>query len=179
MNNLTLSSTVVGFSNHQRRCTPAPLAPETEVPVIVHALAARPRIACSYCAELSLRSLMPGTAKRLYRSNPVLGFTALNLQWLGPHSVLVSLSYKTAMKAVSAAVQVASDGNSIGPIKSKSPGRGVVQCENGGGSVSPARRSLGPPPRSAEVAERKEIAVRGMAPSGSFQLPDGSRSGLG
>ena len=39
MNNLTLSFTVVGFSNHQRRCTPAPLAPETEVPVIVHALA--------------------------------------------------------------------------------------------------------------------------------------------
>ena len=66
------------------------------------------------------------------------------------------------MKAVSGAVQVASDGNSIGPIESKSSGRGgVVQRENGGGSVSPARRPLGPPPRSAEVAERKEIAVAG------------------
>jgi hypothetical protein len=49
------------------------------------------------------------------------------------------------MKTVSGAVQVASDGNSIGPIQSKSSGRGgVVQCD-----------------RSAEVAERKEIAVAG------------------
>jgi hypothetical protein len=43
----------------------------------VHALAAKLRIAFCYFSKLPLRSLMLGVAKRLYRSNPWLGFTTI------------------------------------------------------------------------------------------------------
>ena len=58
------------------------------------------------------------------------------------------------MKAVSGAVHVASNCNSIGPTRSRScSSGGLVQCKNAGGSVSLGRGRFRPPPRFIYVLE--------------------------